>query len=255
MLKILYRDSYFVAINKPSGLLVHRSPWCPGEPAALELLRAQLGRFVYPAHRIDRATSGVLLFALDSAAAAEISDHFREHRVRKSYLAVARGYVEPAGRFDDPLKQHNGKEDQEAVTDYVREAAVELRCPVGPHETSRYSLVRLAPKTGRYHQVRRHLAHASHPIVGDRKHGDRDHNRFFQEYFDISRLLLMATDFTFEHPYSGRTVRIHAPLPPDINRLFGRLGWPTEQIDSPPRIYALPSPFQTHYPRRSQIES
>jgi tRNA pseudouridine65 synthase len=242
MIDILFQDDHFVAVNKPSGMLVHRSSWCPREPACLELLREQLGALVYPVHRIDRATSGIVVFARSSHAAAELSLLFRSRDVQKSYLAVVRGYIEESGRLDDPLKRRDGKEPQAAVTDFTREAIVELHVPVGRYQTGRYSLVRLYPHTGRHHQIRRHLAHVSHPIVGDRKHGDGDHNRFFEQHLGIDRLLLMATDFVFRHPLTGRLVRIHAQLPHEINRLFALIGWPIQPEERSAPALDLPAP-------------
>lgn len=240
MLEILYYDESFVAVNKPSGMLIHRNAWCPREAACLEMLRDQLGRFVYPVHRIDRATSGVVIFALDSDAAASLSSLFRAHRIEKAYLAVLRGFVDACGTLDDPLKRDSGKDAHEALTDFQRQALVELHAPVGRYPTARYSLVRALPRTGRHHQIRRHFAHASHPVVGDTKHGDGAHNRFFRDTFGIERLLLMATDLSFVHPYTRRPVRIHAPLPLDVERLFRRLGWPTERAVVPDRLTAIP---------------
>lgn len=231
MLEILYQDRWFVAVNKPSGMLIHRNSWCPREPACLELLRDQLSHFVYPVHRIDRATSGVVIFALNSEAASRLSVLFRTHRITKSYLAVVRGFVDPLGTFDDPLKRDNGKEAYEACTEFRREALVELHTPVGKYETGRYSLVRALPHTGRHHQIRRHFAHASHPVIGDTKHGDSAHNRLFHNAFGIDRLLLMATDLSFTHPFSGTSIRIHAPLPIEIDRLLRLLGWPTDRTE------------------------
>ncbi|HUX22121.1 MAG TPA: pseudouridine synthase [Spirochaetia bacterium] len=251
MIDILFRDDEFVAVNKPSGMLVHRSTWCPGEPACLELLREQLGAPVYPVHRIDRATSGIVLFARSSGAAAELSLQFRGRQVRKSYLAVVRGYIEESGRMEDPLNRRDGKEPQAAVTDFTREAIVELHVPVGRYQTGRYSLVRLYPHTGRHHQIRRHLAHVSHPIVGDTKHGDGDHNHFFARHLGINRLLLMATDFMFEHPNTGKIIRIHAPIPEEINRLFALIGWPVEREPTSLARLHLPAPPATtiHFDR------
>jgi len=228
MLEILYRDGSFIAVDKPSGMLVHRNAWCPREPACLELLRDQIGQYVFPVHRIDRATSGVLVFALDSESAARLAELFRRRRVRKNYLAVVRGFTEAGGRLDDPLKREDGKEAHSAVTDYTRQAVVELQVAVGKYQTARYSLVRVTPHTGRHHQIRRHFAHASHPVIGDTKHGDSAHNRFFRDHLGMDRLLLMATDLSFEHPFTGSRVRLHSPIPPDINRLFARIGWPVE---------------------------
>lgn len=245
MLEILYQDEWFVAVNKPSGMLIHRNAWCPREQACFELLRDQLDRSIYPVHRIDRATSGVVIFALDSDAAARLSDLFRAHLIRKAYLAVVRGFVEIRGALDDPLKRESGNDTREALTDFRREAIVELHAAVGRYSTARYSLVRALPRTGRHHQIRRHFAHASHPVIGDTKHGDSAHNRFFRDALGVDRLLLMATDLIFSHPFCGTTIRVHAPLPVEINRLFSHLGWPVDPETSmrdPLRLLSPESP-------------
>lgn len=255
MIDILYRDTRFVAVHKPSGMLVHRNAWCPREPACLEILRDQIGRFVFPVHRLDRATSGVLVFALDADAAAGLAALFRRRCIHKSYLAVVRGFIDVEGRFDEPLKRGSEKESLPAITEFQRQAIVELHVPVGRYLTGRYSLVRINPRTGRHHQIRRHFAHASHPVIGDRKHGDKAHNLFFDEKLGVSRLLLMATDLAFEHPFNKTPVRIRAPLPPDVNGLFSLMGWPAEtecramipadQTASPRPIALASAPFLT----------
>ncbi|MCK5814190.1 MAG: tRNA pseudouridine(65) synthase TruC, partial [Cocleimonas sp.] len=201
MLEILYQDDYLVAINKPSGLLVHRSMIDRHEIAfAIQQTRDQIGQYVYPVHRLDKPTSGVLLFALDSNIARKITQQFTQREVQKHYLAIVRGYSLEKGMIDYALKEQldkmtdakvlQNKEAQDAVTHYKRQAMVELPFAVGRYATARYSFMGLSPKTGRKHQLRRHMKHIFHPIVGDTSHGDGKQNTFFREYFDCHRLLL-----------------------------------------------------------------
>lgn len=218
-LEILYQDERYVAIHKPAGLLVHRSPIDRRETRfAIQLLRDQLGQKVYPAHRIDRPTSGILLFGLDEAAGTALSVLFQERKVEKTYLAVARGFLPPSGSIDSPLHKYRdldghvkSEETQEAQTDYRRLATSELPYPTERYATTRYSLVELYPHTGRRHQLRRHLAHIRHPIIGDVRHGCNKANKAAREHFHIHRLLLAATDIAFTHPYTGNPVAIHCP--------------------------------------------
>ncbi len=225
MLEILYRDECYIAVHKPTGLFVHPTRLAPDEPSCMPMLRNQIGRWVYPVHRLDRATSGVLLFSLSSDAARSMAERFENRSVDKRYLAVVRGSIEQRGRIDYALDNLDGGDASEAITDYVRLAKTELPHPVGKYPTARYSLVRVLPVTGRRHQIRRHFAHIRHPVVGDTTHGDGTHNRFFRDSFDIDRLLLMATELVFDHPYAGETVPIHAPVQSDVQALFVRLGW------------------------------
>lgn len=224
-LQILYQDEFYVAVDKPSGLLVHPSPLAPDEPSALRQLRDKLGRWVYPVHRLDRPTSGVLLFALSPEAAARLCLAFRSRIVDKSYLAVVRGVAADHGVVDSPITEEPGAEPQTALTEYRRLAEAELSVPVGRYATARYSLVDVRPHTGRRHQIRRHFAHLRHPIVGDTAHGDGRHNRLFRERFGLWRLLLFATAVSFVHPWTARQVTVSAPLPPDVATLFAGLGW------------------------------
>jgi tRNA pseudouridine65 synthase len=229
MLDILYQDEHLVAINKPSGLLVHRSPIDAGETRfAIQLTRDQIGQRVYPAHRLDKPTSGVLLFALDSAGAGLLGEQFRHRSVGKTYLAVVRGYVDEHGHIDHALREQVDKvagaaadsqplaEAKEAVTDYRCLLRTELPFPVGRYPTTRYSLLELSPKTGRKHQLRRHMKHISHPIVGDTTHGNGQHNQFFREHFACHRLLLHARSLQVTHPHTGERLTIYAPLPEDF---------------------------------------
>jgi len=235
-LEILYKDEYLVAINKPSGLLVHKSPIDKHETRfALQEVRDQIGQYVYPIHRLDKPTSGVLLFALNSEMAKIMSQLFRENQIEKEYIAIVRGYTEAEGEIDHPLKQmldtkeqkRQGitKEEQEAVTLYECLATVELPYAVSRYPVARYSLLRLRPKSGRKHQLRRHMKHIFHPIVGDTKHGRGEHNNLFREKFDCHRLLLHSNKLSFMHPVRKEKVVLEAKIDPMFEKLFQTFEW------------------------------
>ena len=235
-LEILYQDEYLIAINKPSGLLVHKSPIDRHETEfALQMVRDQIGQYVYPIHRLDKPTSGVLLFALNVEILKTMSLLFRSHEVRKEYIAIVRGYALQKELIDHPLKQMLDtkeqkklgitKEAQEAQTHYECLATVELPYAVSRYPAARYSLVKLLPKTGRKHQLRRHMKHIFHPIVGDTKHGRGEHNILFREKFDCHRLLLHAEKMEFTHPVSKETIEIYAPFDRVFKKLIKTFSW------------------------------
>lgn len=235
-LEILYQDEYLVAINKPSGLLVHKSPIDKHETRfALQLVRDQIGKYVYPIHRLDKPTSGVLLFALSAEMAQTMSLLFRSSQVHKEYIAIVRGFTEDTSLIDYPLKQMLDtkeqklqgitKEAQEAQTQFQRMATVELPFPVSRYPVARYSLIKLFPKTGRKHQLRRHMKHIFHPIVGDTKHGRGEHNKLFREKYECHRLLLHSNKISFTHPICKETLVINASLDRTWLRLFRDFGW------------------------------
>ncbi len=216
-LTILYQDDHLVAINKPAGLLVHRSAIDKRETRfALQLLRDQLGSRVFPVHRLDKPTCGVLLFARDADTARSLMPAFQQGKVRKEYLALVRGYTDETGVIDYALKEQPDKMTdadadadkpaQPARSSYLRLHTVELPYPVGRYASARYSLLRLRPHTGRKHQLRRHMKHIFHPIVGDTTHGDGRHNRFFREHFRCHQLLLCAERLQLEHPLSKESL-------------------------------------------------
>lgn len=234
-LTLLHRDDNIAVFNKPAGLLVHRS-WIDRFETrfALQMARDRLGQRVYPVHRLDKPTSGVLLFALSAEDATRLTDSFTTGKVSKKYLAVVRGIAPESGTIDHPLLEEQdrrdpyrqeGKDPQEAVTVYRRLATAELPFSVGRYPTSRYSLVEAEPLTGRRHQIRRHFKHIFHPLVGDVNYGEGRHNRFFREEMAAPRLLLHAAELIFPHPESGDQLTVAAPLDGVFIALLHRLGW------------------------------
>ncbi len=233
-LDILFQDEHLVAINKPSGLLVHRSEIDRHETRfAVQLLRDQIGQQVYPVHRLDKPTSGVLLFALSAQVARQLGEQFRNHQVQKTYVALVRGKCEGEGIIDHPLREdadeYAGRKEpgppQEATTHYRHLADIELAIAVDKYPSSRYSLVECRPMTGRKHQIRRHLKHINHPIIGDAKHGKGRHNRMFQEQFGVRRLLLAATQLELQHPENQTALSIYAPIDASFLSLIDGFGW------------------------------
>ncbi|MCZ8131592.1 MAG: pseudouridine synthase [Steroidobacteraceae bacterium] len=260
MLRLLHRDAHLVAIDKPPGLLVHRTSLDAAATAnAVQLLRGQLGQYVYPAHRLDRGTSGVLLFALDPDTHRRLGTAFETRAVQKRYLAVVRGWPEDQGTVDHPLARIDeeppppdsdaaaspgpGSREpragdlecaaaaprlvvQDALTRYRTLARTELPVRVDRYPTSRYALVELEPLTGRRHQLRRHLKHLGHPIVGDTTYGKGAHNRLFRERFGCHRMLLAATALALDHPVTGARLELMAPLDGEFLAVVTALGWP-----------------------------
>lgn len=235
MLEILYRDEHLVAVDKPSGLLVHRSLLDRHEHSfALQLTRDQIGQRVYPIHRLDRPTSGVLLFALSPDIARAVSEQFSERRVRKDYLALVRGHTAAEGRVDYPLKEQldkladadadPDKAPQPAVSDYRTLAQCELPFAVGRYPSARYSLVSLTPLSGRKHQLRRHMKHIFHPIVGDTSHGDGRHNQFVRQQYNCHRLLLHAARLSLRHPVTEQPLSLTCAPPADMHDVLLAMG-------------------------------
>lgn len=243
-LRLIWSDEAVAAFHKPAGLLVHRSAIDRHETRfALQEAREVLGRHVYPVHRLDKPTSGVLLFALTPGVARSLTGAFAGGRVAKTYLAVVRGHMAPVGVMDRPLAELQdpmtdsladpAKASQRAVTAYRRRAVAELPFAVGRYATARYSLVELRPHTGRRHQIRRHLKHAGHPVVGDTTHGDGRHNAFFRRRFQCRRLLLAATGVELAHPVTQVPLCIACPPAEDFQQVVDAIPW-CDQVSQPP---------------------
>jgi tRNA pseudouridine65 synthase len=225
-LNILYRDDNYIAVDKPAGMLVHRSPIAEEENIfLLQTLRDQIEQWVYPIHRLDRPTSGVILFGLSSEAARKMCNVFEQRTVTKEYLAIVRGYTDERGQINYALQEEPHMAAQEAITDYQRLATVELPISIGRYQSARYSLVQVTPLTGRMRQIRKHFHHIFHPLIGDTSHGEGRHNRLFREQFDCHRLLLHARRLTLPHPDCGSVITITAPLPAEFRRLITQFQW------------------------------
>lgn len=238
-LEILYQDAHLVAVHKPSGLLVHRTAIDRHETRfVVQILRDQLNAWVHPVHRLDKGTSGVLLLALDRDTAGRVGKTFENGMVDKRYAAIVRGHANDHGIIDHPLQRRPDDAAwvpenyvapvQPAVTRYRRLAAIELPIAVDRYPTSRYSLVELEPVTGRRHQLRRHLKHISHPIIGDATYGKGRHNRMFQREFDCSRMLLACLELRLHHPVTGEPLIIATPPSADFSAVVDALGWSAE---------------------------
>ncbi|WP_138991710.1 pseudouridine synthase [Larkinella sp. C7] len=224
-LEILYQSPDLVAINKPHGLLVHRSMIASdASEFAVQLLRDQLGQRVYPVHRLDRKTGGVLLFALNEALNSAMQQQFAEGKVHKTYRAIVRGYTDDELEIDYPLRRDDRSVGpgvtQDAFTKLKTLQRTEVALPFGKHATSRYSLVELKPTTGRFHQLRKHLAHIFHPIIGDRPHGCNKQNKLFKEHFGMETMLLHALEIRFLHPVSDEEIIISAPIQTEFERML-----------------------------------
>jgi len=225
MLDVLYRDEHLIAINKPHGLLVHRSSIAAdAEEYALQLLRDQIGAKVNPVHRIDRKTAGILLFAFTKDVEIAMQKQFMDNEVSKKYLAIVRGYTPDEGDIDYPLRKENGTL-QDAFTAYKTLKRAELPVPLGQHQTSRYSLVEVIPQTGRMHQIRKHMSHIFHPIIGDRTHGCNKQNKLFTERWEMNNMLLHASQLSFIHPVTQLQITIDAPLQNEFMRVMNLMNW------------------------------
>ncbi len=221
MLDILYLDDYLAIVNKPAGWLVHRTPLDKGETRfVLQTLRDQIGQHVWPVHRLDKGTSGVLVFTLSAEVARTLGQAFETGEgLRKTYRAIVRGWPVPEGLIDHALKRmpddmrSEREEVQPAQTRYATLRRGELPIDQGTFPSLRWAEVQLQPLTGRRHQLRRHMKHIAHPIIGDATHGKGPLNRAIAEHLGRQRLWLHAQSLAFNHPVSGQGLQLASPLP------------------------------------------
>jgi len=228
---ILFRDDELLGVNKPAGVPVHGSRILEDQPETLiALVRLLEGGAVHPVHRLDRPVSGVMLLARSKQMLALMSQQFENREVGKCYLAVARGWTDPEGTISHALYPPRDERKpasiaREAVTHYQRIARVEIPVPVPPYPTARYSLLALYPETGRRHQLRRHMKHISHHLLGDTTYGRGDHNQVFRKELSCRRLLLHAWSLEFFHPDTQKQVLIQAPLDPEFQAVIEAFEW------------------------------
>jgi len=227
-LPILWKDDHYAFINKPADLLIHRSLFSSDRDTLVKRLYSQFENPPLPVHRLDRPVSGVLAASFSSEAAALLSTSFREGKVQKTYRAIVRGFIPAEGVIQNDLKDYETGKVKVAETLYKRIRKAEINIPSKKFPTSRYSLVELQPKTGRFHQIRRHLAGLGYPIVGDTSHGDTFCNHHFTDYFGVSGLMLHALSLNVLHPLTGEDLNILAPLPLRFNNVMKRFGWEYE---------------------------
>ena len=225
MIEVRYADQWLAVVNKPAGLMVHDSALARDEHDFLaDRLREQFGRPLFLIHRLDRATSGGLLVAFDRETASALGTQWMARSVDKHYLAICRGWPHDI-IVDHPLDGGPGKPVKKpAVTRFTRLATTELSVPSAGFPTSRYALLRAEPTTGRFRQIRRHLKHLSHHLIGDTSHGDGRHNRHFRMQ-GVHRMLLHAVRLSFPHPASGERIEAVAPLDAEFRKAFALFGW------------------------------
>ena len=248
LLTVLWQDEHLVVVHKPTAWLVHRTGLDAHEHRiVLQVLRDQLGRHVYPVHRLDKGTSGVLVMALSPEVARSLAEQFEQRQVHKRYLALVRGWPSDAWQVDHPLRPDDAPPEapaQEAQTDFITLARWSLPIPVDRYPCTRVALVQAEPHTGRRHQIRRHLKHVAHPIIGDANHGKGAHNRWWAQYLGLQRMWLHAAALSLAHPVTHQIMHWRSPvtdaeLNADWGALLARGDWQWSAGHSPASLQAL----------------
>ncbi|MEZ4883259.1 MAG: pseudouridine synthase [Chitinophagales bacterium] len=230
-LQIVYQDNHYIAIIKPYGLLVHRTDIAEHQTEfALQKLRNQIKRWIYPIHRLDGPTTGVLVFGLHKKAASKLNNLFRQRSMKKTYYALVRGHAPDKGIIDFPIQKHGHKYSQNAVSEFITVAKGILPIAQFGYEQLYYSLVRVQPHTGRMHQIRKHLKHINCPIICDRRYGDWRHNKLFNTKFEITNLFLLAKKLEFIHPYTQESITIEAPFSDDMLQIAPHFDWDMDML-------------------------
>jgi len=216
MIDVLYDDDFCIIVNKPPNVLVHHSYYSRNikDDSLLQLLRKQfVDENFYPVHRLDRKTSGLILLCKDKQYVSKFQELFNSKQIKKNYKALVRGFTDDNGIVNSPIKNNESGIYKDALTIYKTIKYYELDIPVIPYSTSRYSLIELEPKTGRTHQLRKHLNKIAHPIIGDHKYGNRHHNQMFKREFEIDNLFLQAYQLEFNHPILLQNINLSLSLP------------------------------------------
>ena len=227
-LDIIFEDEYIICINKPNNMLVHHahhSRNVADETSLLQLITEITGLKTYPIHRLDRKTSGSILLAKETKYVSKFQDLFIDNQIIKTYFGVVRGHAPETKIIDSPVKGRDGKVHKEALTHLRTLKKTVLAIPVKPYDSSRYSLVALLPKTGRMHQLRVHMNKISHPLIGDAKYGDKNHDIMFDENFGWKNMFLHAGKLEFSHPFSSEKLTLKATFPKDWIALFNEFSW------------------------------
>lgn len=227
-LEIIFEDAYLLCVNKPNNVLVHHahhSRNVADEDSLLQLIEKELKIKVFPIHRLDRKTSGIIMLAKETMYVSKFQELFTNNEIQKTYFGVVRGYSPDSKTIDSPVKGRDANVHKEALTHLKTLDKITLNIPVKPYDSSRYSLVELAPKTGRMHQLRVHSNKVSHPLIGDSKYGDKNHNVMYTAHFNWSNLFLHAHSLKFTHPHSQEELHLIADFPNDWKQLFEKFEW------------------------------
>ena len=195
------------------------------ETSLLQLILDETNLKVYPIHRLDRKTSGIILLAKQKEFVSKFQDLFTNNTISKIYFGIVRGFSPETKTIDSPVKGRDANIYKDALTHLKTLEKITLNIPVKPYETSRYSLIKLEPKTGRLHQLRIHMNKISHPLIGDPKYGDKNHNTMFDENFGCKNLFLHAGMLEFENPYSKEKLQLKASFPKDWITIFKEFYW------------------------------
>lgn len=227
-LEVIFEDEYIICVNKPNNVLVHHahhSRNVADEDSLLQLIFNHKKIKVYPIHRLDRKTSGAILLAKNKEIVSKFQKLFTINEIQKTYFGVVRGFSPDSKIINSPVKGRDAKVHKEALTYLKTLANIVLNIPVKPYDSSRYSLVELSPKTGRMHQLRVHSNKISHPLIGDPKYGDKNHNLMFENNFDMKNMFLHAGKLEFKHPFTLKSLSLNASFSDDWTELFEKFSW------------------------------
>ncbi|MFK8060242.1 MAG: pseudouridine synthase [Polaribacter sp.] len=225
---VVFEDEYVLCVRKPNNMLVHHahhSRNVADETSLLQQIQEERGLKVYPIHRLDRKTSGIILLAKETQFVSKFQELFTKNEIQKTYYGIVRGFSPDEKKIDSPVKGRDANMHKEALTYLQTLEKITLNIPIKPYDSSRYSLVALKPETGRMHQLRVHTNKISHPLIGDPKYGDKNHNVMFDQHFRWNNLFLHAATLEFKHPFTSEELSLKASFPKDWIDLFDTFSW------------------------------